>query len=406
MDTVTTKRVFFFSGSEYWRFDVAADTVPSQYPRQISGPWPGLFTSGVDAAFPWQNSKVYFFSGSEYSRYDALLDRVDSGYPKPIAGNWPGVAGTGFEHGIDAALNWGNGQVYWFKGSQYVRLSFAVGTGWAMDAGYPKQIGGNWPGVAGTGFEHGIDAAINWGNGNRYWFRADQYIRMIEDSAGTKTMDAGYPKPMAGNWAGVPTGVDAAVEWPLAELAAGTFQVPTARSGWVGPAPQADGSNRWGESFRMEVDFVGTSPHPTMCSAGEYRQLVRGSFSLQNPITGAMDAIEHHLPNMAGGAPILMQGAPAAGAASDNFLEDGHVGGHWQYGHRRAPATNPGPHNQFLPDRDTGCQYRGTDFPSLSWTPGTPYAVALDFRGSAVDSATAGEILATIDWSVSGSGAL
>ena len=350
MDTVTTKRVFFFSGSEYWRFDVAADTVPFQYPRQISGPWPGLFTSGVDAAFPWQNSKVYFFSGSEYSRYDALLDRVDSGYPKPIAGNWPGVAGTGFEHGIDAA--------------------------------------------------------INWGNGNRYWFKADQYIRMIEDSAGTKTMDAGYPKPMAGNWAGVPTGVDAAVEWPLAELAAGTFQVPTARSGWVGPAPQADGSNRWGESFRMEVDFVGTSPHPTMCSAGEYRQLVRGSFSLQNPITGAMDAIEHHLPNMAGGAPILMQGAPAAGAASDNFLEDGHVGGHWQYGHRRDPATNPGPHNQFLPDRDTGCQYRGTDFPSLSWTPGTPYAVALDFRGSAVDSATAGEILATVDWSVSGSGAL
>lgn len=402
---MTIKRLFFFKGSEYYRFDVADDKVPPNYPRQITGPWPGMFASDVDAGFPVRTGKVYFFSGSQYLRYDVILDRTDPGYPKPIAGNWPGVDGTGFEAGIDAALNWGNGQFYWFKGDQYLRLSFAAGTGWSVDSGYPKPIGPNWPGVAGTGFESGIDGAVNWGDNARYWFKGDQYIRLSDGPSG-KTMDAEYPKPMAGNWNGVPTQMSGCVEWPLALVVDGTFAVPTARSGWTGPMAQG-GTNRWGESFEMQVDFVSEAPdYPVMCGAGEYRQYVRGSFMLQDPVLGALRRINHDLPDMVNGGVMPMLAAPAVGAAADNFLEDGHAGGRWQYGHRREPIANPGTHNQFLPDRDTGCQYRGTDFPSLGFTPGTPYSVSLDFRGQAVDSATAGEVLATVDWSVSGSGVL
>lgn len=398
---MTTKRVFFFSGDEYLRFDTVTSSVDPWYPQRIDAWWTGLFGGNIDAALSWHSGKVYFFSGAQYSRYDVLLDRVDPDYPKPIAGNWPGLAGTGFENGIDAAVNWGNGQAYFFKDDKYVRLTADVTSAKdkRMDAGYPKLIAGNWPGVAGTGFETGIDAAINWGNGQVFWFKGGQYLGLQTTS---KSVDPGYPVPIAINWPGVyDTGISAAIAWPLAE--AGAFQVPANRAGWQGPFPQPDGNNRWGEYFEMEADFV-EGPHPTMCAVGEFRQFVRGVFTRQHPLTGVMGNIEHLLPDPAGGPPRPMLAIPAAGATSENFLEDGSTAGNWIYGHRRNPPVNPGPHNQFLPDRENGALFRGTDFPSLRGVPGTAYVVSLDFRGQAVDAASGDEVLQTSDWSVNGSG--
>ena len=405
---MTTKRVFFFAGDEYLRFDTVTRTVDPKYPRKISGFWPGLFTQDIEAAVSWHSGKVYLFSGSEYCRYDILLDAVDAGYPKPIAGNWPGLTGTGFENGIDAAVNWGDGKAYFFKGNRYIRLTADVTSpsDKRMDAGYPKPITGNWPGVAGTGFENGIDAAINWGNGQVFWFKDDQYLGL---RTATKSVDPGFPVPIADHWPGVySTGISAAVAWPLAE--SGALQVPTDRAGWSAPTPQGDGTNRVGEFFRMEADFV-EGPHPTMCAAGEYRQYVRGAFMRLNPVSGLLTPVVHQLPNprstpAAPLPPRPMLPMPPAGAASDNFLEDGNSAGNWLYGHRRNPAANPGPHNQFLPDRANGCEFRGTDNPGYSNVPGTFYFVWLDFRGQAVDAATEDEVLQTSDWSVAGMGIL
>ncbi len=39
----------------------------------------------------WNNGKAYFFRGSEYMRYDMAADAVDTGYPKLIASGWPGL---------------------------------------------------------------------------------------------------------------------------------------------------------------------------------------------------------------------------------------------------------------------------------------------------------------------------
>ncbi|MBT2546555.1 hypothetical protein J7E99_39380 [Streptomyces sp. ISL-44] len=49
-------------------------------------------SSGLSGGVVWNNGKAYFFRGSEYMRYDIAADRVDDGYPKPIASGWPGIA--------------------------------------------------------------------------------------------------------------------------------------------------------------------------------------------------------------------------------------------------------------------------------------------------------------------------
>jgi hypothetical protein len=87
-------KAYFFKGAQYARYDVKADKVDPGYPQPIQGNWPGFpasFAAGINAAVVWNNGKAYFFKGSEYIRYDIAADKVDAGYPQPIAGNWPGL---------------------------------------------------------------------------------------------------------------------------------------------------------------------------------------------------------------------------------------------------------------------------------------------------------------------------
>ena len=127
-------KAYFFRGSQYDRYDVKTDRVDSGYPKPIQGLWPGFpasFAAGVNAEVVWSNGKAYFFKGSQYLRYDIAADRVDAGYPKPIAGAWPGL----WTANIDAGVVWPNGKAYFFKGSQYMRYNIATDK---VDPGYPK----------------------------------------------------------------------------------------------------------------------------------------------------------------------------------------------------------------------------------------------------------------------------
>lgn len=101
------------------------------------------FAKLVPVTSVWPNGKAYFFKGSQYERYDLATDKVDAGYPKPIAGNWPGFPAS-FAAGINAYVMWPNGKAYFFKGSEYIRYDLATDK---VDAGYPKPISGNWPGL-------------------------------------------------------------------------------------------------------------------------------------------------------------------------------------------------------------------------------------------------------------------
>jgi hypothetical protein len=177
---------WFFWGSRYLRYNIIADRADPGYPKPIdSQTWPGLvWTDGIDAAVNMGNGKLCLFRNGQYLRFDIAADRADPGYPKRIdAQTWPGLIWT---DGIDAAVNMGNGKLCFFKNGQYLRYDIAADR---ADQGYPKRIDEQtWPGLIWT---DGIDAAVNLGNGKLYFFKNGQYLRY--DIAADRA-DPGYPK--------------------------------------------------------------------------------------------------------------------------------------------------------------------------------------------------------------------
>ena len=162
---------------------------------------PEAFYDPDAAIYASRNHRVYFFKGDQYIRINPADQwRVEAGYPKPIAVNWPGVPDT-FAQGIDAALESPtNGRIYLFRGDEYLRIDPA--NDWLVEDGYPKPIAGNWPGWP-ANFTRGIDAIL-WNEANRriYAFRGTRYIRI--DPANGWNVDAGYPRWINGNWMPLP----------------------------------------------------------------------------------------------------------------------------------------------------------------------------------------------------------
>ncbi|QNL48159.1 hypothetical protein H8S90_15260 [Olivibacter sp. SDN3] len=168
------------------------------------------FFIGVNASFARAyNKKIYLFFGRHYARLSEGSPYLDSGYPKPIAGNWKGLPKS-FEAGIDAVFqHLSDEKIYIFKGDQYLRYS-SIPKG--VDPGYPKPIAGNWKGLP-KSFEAGIDTVFQrQSDGKIYIFKGDQYVRMNTIEEG---VEVGYPKSIALMWPGLPadfqSGIDAAL---------------------------------------------------------------------------------------------------------------------------------------------------------------------------------------------------
>jgi hypothetical protein len=202
-------KAYFIRGNQYSRFDVEQDHIDSGYPKALTNGWAGIdatgFAGGFDTAIDLGTGKLYLFLGSNYVRADHQSNAID-GPVTPIAGNWGGLAEAGFGDGLDAAINWGDGTAYFFKGDAYIQ--YTIG-GDAVIAG-PAPIAGNWPGMAEAGFGDGLDAAINLGNGAAYFFKGGSYVRY---TIGVGVAES-YAVPIADNWsgfsaAGLANGVDA-----------------------------------------------------------------------------------------------------------------------------------------------------------------------------------------------------
>ena len=191
--------LFLVQDREYSVYDRAEDkVVKSGLIDEIWPKAPKKFNT-IDASFDWdvdagdKEGKIYFFKGAHFLRLDKKTRSLDPGYPKPIQGTdkqgkpyWPDLT---FDR-IDAAVNWGDGSVYFFSGTQYVRFNIHEKR---VDPGYPRPIHPYW---AGVGFER-IDAAVTWGSRKVIFFRGNEYIRYdkVECQA-----DPGYPKAIVGSY--------------------------------------------------------------------------------------------------------------------------------------------------------------------------------------------------------------
>lgn len=207
---MSDRKAYFFLGTRpagggpkrYVRYDVIDDQVDQNYPRDLPGGWINLPFDTIDAAVNWGNGKVYFFSGPRYARVTlANNNTMDQGFPLTIVDHWNGMPFAI----VDAAINLGNGKAFFFQGDSYASYDIAADR---PDPGFPRKIAPDWPGV----FPSGVDAAVNWGNGKAYFFSGDKYVRF---DIATHRVDDGYTPPLTttDQWpAAVAPPFDAALE--------------------------------------------------------------------------------------------------------------------------------------------------------------------------------------------------
>merc|ERR1712142_979792 len=135
------KKFYCFKGNQYWRFSEKTTKPDPGYPKDISN-WSGL-PPYINAAFEWSNGKseqhLFFFKGSQYWKYDTIENRMEFGYPKSIS-NWKGVPSN-----VEAVLRWNDGKTYIFKEGNYWRLHDRTG---AVDENnnppFPNDAGQWW----------------------------------------------------------------------------------------------------------------------------------------------------------------------------------------------------------------------------------------------------------------------
>ncbi len=176
--TLNDQLVVFVQGDKVVKYNFSEQRVVSAGVLTQNG-LPGVNFKQIDAAVNFGNGKVYLFSGSQYVRFDLTSFAADPGYPKSTQQYWPGI---NFSK-IDAAMNWPN-KSYFFAGDQYARFDAKANQ---ADEGYPKKTtSSTWPGLT---FAK-IDAAFTQ-NGITYFFAGEKYTAY--DVTTDKAL-AGYPK--------------------------------------------------------------------------------------------------------------------------------------------------------------------------------------------------------------------
>uniref|UniRef100_A0A8C7LDA9 Peptidase metallopeptidase domain-containing protein n=1 Tax=Oncorhynchus kisutch TaxID=8019 RepID=A0A8C7LDA9_ONCKI len=125
-----TDAVYFFKGTQYWRYDDDNDqvfTVDPEghlYPRLISEGFPGV-PSPIDTAFyDRRDYHIYFFKGTYVYVFDVTATRVSPGFPRKITAVFPAVVSGDHPGGsIDAAyFSYTHNAVFLFKDTLFWRV--------------------------------------------------------------------------------------------------------------------------------------------------------------------------------------------------------------------------------------------------------------------------------------------
>ncbi|GAA3573423.1 hypothetical protein GCM10022419_062990 [Nonomuraea rosea] len=200
----TTPRTLLFSGDQYVRYSDAGgyDQIDEGYPRVIAealpaelgiGELPEAFRDAIDAAFQDTGGVTYLFAGPRYLR-------IENGRATeaPIAGVW-GVVDNAFRAPgatVQAAFTSRDGDLYVFCGGQYARYRMTLMD--TVEAGYPRLVAGDWGNLPET-FDAGPDAAFSFG-GRAYLCLGTEHVRYSGDRYDVP--DRTYPQPFRHRWSG------------------------------------------------------------------------------------------------------------------------------------------------------------------------------------------------------------
>ncbi|XP_055770561.1 matrix metallopeptidase-21-like, partial [Salvelinus fontinalis] len=125
-----TDAVYFFKGTQYWRYDddndqvLTVDPEGHLYPRLISEGFPGV-PSPIDTAFyDRRDYHIYFFKGTYVYVFDVTANRLAPGFPRKITAVFPAVVSGDHPGGnIDAAyFSYTHNAVFLFKETQFWRV--------------------------------------------------------------------------------------------------------------------------------------------------------------------------------------------------------------------------------------------------------------------------------------------
>ncbi|WP_419993239.1 hemopexin repeat-containing protein [Streptomyces boninensis] len=136
--------VHLFAGDQTVRYsdglEMAGVRVDDGYPRRLSGV-PAEFEGGVDAAFTDGNGVLHLFRNGRTAAVGGGSDQV-----VPTAERW-GLLPPALPSGrVDTAFAGLDGRTYLFSGSTYLRYSGADYT--QVDSGFPRAVAGDWAGLA------------------------------------------------------------------------------------------------------------------------------------------------------------------------------------------------------------------------------------------------------------------
>ncbi|XP_057296926.1 matrix metalloproteinase-24-like [Hydractinia symbiolongicarpus] len=93
------KRIYFFSGPYYWRYNNKNNRLDSGYPKRISRAWRGL-PEKIDAAYSSSDGKhTFFVSGKHYYLFNDKNVRVKRGYPEHVGREWLNCSGRSMIRG-------------------------------------------------------------------------------------------------------------------------------------------------------------------------------------------------------------------------------------------------------------------------------------------------------------------
>lgn len=126
-----------------------------------------------DAAFKVPRGKhTYVFRGEDVTRFTGDSLKQDSGWPRKISQTFAKLDPK-FHSDIDAAIVREDGDIFLFKGPEFVRLAIASG----QHNGYPQRIS---QGFKGMSFRNGVDAAFSF-KGGAVFFKDDKYVEYLDN---------------------------------------------------------------------------------------------------------------------------------------------------------------------------------------------------------------------------------